>query len=430
MARTHRAVARFTTSAVASEPPPPLPLNCVRAPFSQPLITLTPAMPRVEHIGIAVDDVEAVVETFRQLLGTEPYKAEAVTDQQVRTHFVDAQTTKLELLEALDDSSPVQQFLDRRGEGLHHLAFEVPDLETTMQRLRDAGFDLLSESPQAGADDKQIVFVHPKQTHGVLVEFCESVPPTWTAQKVPRHDGHLSVFERGPRDRPPLLVLHGAAGCTRFETAPLLRQLESAFHLVGVDLSGHGSSAFPSGRDFSLDLFAEDARTAMDALDLSSAHVFGFSLGGGVALQLAHCHPDRVDRLALLQTNVQWTPAQVRQMQERLNLDVIQENAPTRADRIQTRHEQPARLLQQLRSFVETLPDTSETLSTILPNLVAPTLVGGVDQDPLFGPDTPRALHRALPNARLAILPGEHHSLTDAPLSLLAPLLTRHFRDE
>jgi methylmalonyl-CoA epimerase len=387
-------------------------------------------MPRVEHIGIAVNDVDAVVETFRKLLNREPYKAETVTEQQVRTHFLDAETTKLELLEALSDDSPVQRFLDRRGEGLHHIAFEVPDLETTMQRLHDAGFELLSETPQAGADDKQIVFVHPKQTHGVLVEFCESVPPSWSTHQVPHHDGHLSVFERGKRDRPSLLVLHGAAGCTRSETAPLMRRLESAFHVVGLDLSGHGTSAFPPDQDFSLDLFAEDARAAIDALDLPSAHVFGFSLGGGVALQLAHRHPDRVNRLALLQTNVQWTEAQVNRMQERLDLDAMDEHAPPRVDRIRTRHEQPARLLQQLRAFVETLPDTSETLSTILPDLAAPTLVGGVDQDPLFGPDTPRALHRTLPNARLAILPGEHHRLSKIPLPVLTPLLHQHFTRE
>lgn len=387
-------------------------------------------MPRVEHIGIAVRDVDAVVKTFRELLGTEPYKAETVANQQVRTHFLDAETTKLELLEALDDSSPVQRFLDRKGDGLHHLAFEVPDLDATMRRLRDAGVELLSETPQEGADDKQIVFVHPKQTHGVLVEFCESVAPSWSAIEVPRHDGSLSVFERGRRDRPSLLVLHGAAGCTLDETAPLMRRLESAFHLVGVDLSGHGASAFPTGRDLSLDLFVEDARMALDALDLASVHVFGFSLGGGVALQLAHRHPALVDRLALLQTNVRWTQAQVSRMKERLDPEGIRERAPAQADRIQTRHEQPARLLRQLRAFIETLPDTSEVLSGILPDLSAPTLVGAVDQDPLFGPDTPRALQRGLPNARLAILPGEHHNLAEASLSLVVPLLRQHFLDE
>ncbi|MFB6098116.1 MAG: methylmalonyl-CoA epimerase [Salinibacter sp.] len=384
-------------------------------------------MPRVEHIGIAVDDVENVVECFRSLLGTEPYKAETVTDQHVRTHFLDAETTKLELLESLDPDSPVRRFLDRRGEGLHHLAFEVADLESTMQRLREEGFELLNETPQAGADDKQIVFVHPKQTHGVLVEFCESVVPSWTTTQVPRHDGHLSVFERGRPDRPSLLVLHGAAGCTLDETAPLIRQLESSFHVVGLDLSGHGTSAFPPAEDFSLDLFAEDARTALDALDLSSAHVFGFSLGGGVALQLAHRHPDRVRRCAVYQTNVQWTEAQTAEMHKRLDLDALRERAPKRAARLDARHEDPSRLLRQLRTFVEALPAQSANLGDVLDTISAPTLVASVDRDPLFGPDTPRHLQRRLPNARLCILPGEHHRLGEAPLPLLAPLLTRHF---
>ena len=387
-------------------------------------------MPRVEHIGIAVNDADAVVDTVQELLGAEPYKAETVAAQQIRTHFLDAETTKLELLEALDEDSPVQRFLGRRGEGLHHLAFEVSDLDATMRRLQDAGFELLSETPQLGADDKQIAFVHPKQTHGMLVEFCESVPPSWSSIQVPRHEGSLSVFERGQRDRPSLLVLHGAAGSTLSETAPLMQRLESRFHLVGIDLSGHGASAFPSTGDLSLDLFAEDARAVMDALDLSSAHVFGFSLGGGVALRLAHRHPDRVDRLAVFQTNARWTEAQVDRIQKRLELDALQERAPNRAARLRTRHENPVRLLQQLRAFVEILPDASEALAQTLPHISSPTLVGGVDRDPLFGPDTSRALHQQLPTARLALLPGEHHSLRRAPLSLLAPLLTCHFLDE
>lgn len=390
----------------------------------------TPTMPRLEHIGIAVDDLEAVVECFRDLLGARPYRAETVAEQGVRTHFLDAETTKLELLEALDDDAPVQRFLDNRGEGIHHVAFEVSNLEATMDRLRTAGYDLLSDTPQPGADDKQIAFVHPTQTHGVLVEFCESVPPSWSPVEVPRHDGHLSVFERGDRDRPSLLLLHGAAGCTLFETAPLMRRLESAFHLVGVDLSGHGTSAFPASDDLSLDLFAKDARLTLDALDLSSVHVFGFSLGGGVALRLAQRFPTRVDRLALFQTNVRWTQAQADQMRQRLDVDALQEEAPNQAARLRSRHEHPTRLLHCLRTFVERLPDTSDALAATLPDISAPTLVGAVDRDPLFGSEAPLVLHQQLPNARLTILPGEHHSLTHAPLPLLAPLLSRHFLDE
>ncbi len=386
-------------------------------------------MAYLDHIGIAIHDVEVVVQQFRDLLDITPYKTEAVQGQEVRTHFLDAGSTKLELLEALDDDSPVQRFLDRHGEGLHHVAFEVDDLPATMDRLHDAGFDLLSETPQAGADDKRIVFVHPKQTHGVLLEFCESIPPDWTPSAVPRHDGHLSVFERGPRDRPSLLVLHGAAGTTRHDAAPLIRRLESSFHVIGVDLSGHGTSAFPSDASFSLDLFAEDVRVVLDTLDLASTHVFGFSLGGGAALQFAHTYPSRVERLAVFQTNAHWTKAHAHRMQARLDLEALADQAPTRAANLRARHDSPSRLMKQLRSFVTTLPEASDTLGQTLPTLKPPTLVAGLDQDPLFGLAPSQALHDALPNARLAVLPGDTHSLPRAPTSLLAPLLTDHFLD-
>lgn len=387
-------------------------------------------MAHLEHVGIAIEDVDAAVDCFRDLLGVAPYKAETVSAQQVRTHFLDAESSKLELLESLEEDSPVHRFLERNGEGLHHLAFEVDDLSGTIRRLKEAGFDLLSDSPQVGADDKHIVFVHPKQTHGVLVEFCESVSPDWSVTQVPRHDGHLSVYERGPRTRPSLLMLHGAAGTTRHEMDPLFRRLRSSFHLIGLNLSGHGASAFPDKAPFSLDLFAEDVRVALDALDLSTAHVFGFSLGGGVALRLAHRHPERVSRLAVFQTNVRWSETQVAQMKMRLDLDTLRDRAPDRAERLQSRHEAPKRLLRQLQSFVEALPGAASSLWETLPQISVPTLVGGVDQDPLFGPDTPRTLHRQLPDARLALLPGNRHSLPHAPLSVLTPLLRRHYSSE
>ncbi len=384
-------------------------------------------MAHLDHIGIAVDDTAAVIERFRNLLGIAPYKTEAVRNQQVRTHFLDAGSAKLELLEALADESPVRRFLDRRGEGLHHVAFQVDDLSATMARLRDAEVELLSDTPQAGADDKQIVFVHPKQTHGVLVEFCESTTPDWTARTVSRHDGHLAVFERGARDRPSLLVLHGAAGTTQHDAAPLIRQLESSFHVVGVDLSGHGTSALPGDAPLSLDLFAEDVRTVLNALDLPSAHVVGFSLGGGAALRLAHMHPGYVDRLAVLQTNAHWTDAQARRMQARLDLDGLADRAPGRAERLRARHDAPGRLVQALQTFVTTLPGASDRLTQTLPDLDAPTLVAGLDRDPLFGLASTRALHNALPNARLAVLPGDTHSLSRAPTGRLASLLANHF---
>ncbi len=382
----------------------------------------------VEHIGLAVDEVATVVETFEKLLGREPYKSETVSSQQVRTHFLDAETTKLEFLEALGAESPIQKFLDRRGEGLHHVAFAVSDLEATMARLRDAGFELLSETPQTGADDKAVVFVHPQQTHGVLVEFCASQTPDWSPTRIPRHNDHLSVYERGPDNCPPLLVLHGAAGTTRHEMAPLIRRLESSFHVVGVDLSGHGASAMPDGA-FALDLFAADVRTVLDALDLRDAHVFGFSLGGGVALHLAAETPDRVRRLAVLQTTVDWTEAQAAQMKQRLALDTLKEQAPGRAEQLHSRHANTARLLRRLQAFVDTLPAASATLADAFPTLTAPTLVAAMDRDPLFELDDALALHRRLDNARLTILPGTRHNFAQVPLPSLTPLLTRHYLD-
>ena len=384
-------------------------------------------MARLEHIGIAVDDVDAVIDRFQDLLGTDPYKAETVTEQKVRTHFLGAGTAKLELLESLADDSPVQKFLDRRGEGLHHLAFEVDDAETTMERLRNAGFTLLSDTPLTGADDKRIFFVHPKETHGVLVEFCESAAPSWTPTTIPHRDGELAVYERGDRHRPPLLFLHGAAGSTLLESAPLMRRLESTFHLIGVDLSGHGGSSLPPDDTFTIDRLADDARAALDAVDVSSAHLFGFSMGASVALRVAHTTPDRVNRLALVGANATWTAAHVDAMQARLDLDALRTRDPERTAALEAQHKAPARLFQALRAFVGTLPNKTDAMHETLAAVEAPTLVTALDEDPLFSREDAIDVYERLSNARLSILPGTRHTLTDAPLSVLVPLLHDHF---
>lgn len=387
-------------------------------------------MARLEHIGIAVAEVTAVIEDFDALLGLQPYKTETVPEQAVRTHFLDAEGAKLEFLEALKEDSPIARFLDRQGEGLHHLAFEVDDAEATMDRLRKAGYDLLSEDPQPGADDKRIFFVHPKQTHGVLVEFCESVAPSWTATQIPHREGHLAVYERGDPSRPSLLLLHGAAGSTLLDTAPLMRRLESSFHLLGLDLSGHGSSSFPPEDQLNLDRFVDDVQAALDATDVSSCHLFGFSLGGAVALRCAQTVPDRVDRLAVLATPVQWTEALVDAMQERLDLDALQFQHPTRAKRVFEAHADPKRLYKALKSFVETLPSTSGATADALSSVPHSTLVTYLDEDPLFPLEVTRNVYRHLPHARLAVLPGSRHTLRDLPLDILTPLLRRHFLQE
>lgn len=177
-------------------------------------------MAYLEHIGIAVDNVEAVIECLDEVLQERPYKAEIVSSQQLRTHFLDAGGAKLELLESLDPDSAVGRYLNRHGEGVHHLAFEVDDLDATMQRLRDSEFTLLNETPQTGADEKRICFLHPKETHGVLMEFCETQTPNWSPKPLSHRDGTLAVYERGKQAAPTILLLHGAGATTTQDLAP------------------------------------------------------------------------------------------------------------------------------------------------------------------------------------------------------------------
>ena len=132
-------------------------------------------MYKVEHIGIAVRSLELSDPLFTRLLGQAPYKHEDVADQKVTTSFFQTGDSKIELLEATDESSPIHKFIERRGEGIHHIAFEVKDIWSEMARLRDEGFELLQEHPVPGADNKWVCFLHPKSANGVLVELCQSM---------------------------------------------------------------------------------------------------------------------------------------------------------------------------------------------------------------------------------------------------------------
>lgn len=135
----------------------------------------------VEHIGIAVRDLTAANELFSLLLNASPYKTEEVPSEGVMTSFLNVdpgqdRPTKIELLAATTPDSPITTYLDKRGEGIHHLAFEVTDIVAEMERLRTAGFTLLSDVPKRGADNKLVCFVHPKSANGVLVELCQEIP--------------------------------------------------------------------------------------------------------------------------------------------------------------------------------------------------------------------------------------------------------------
>ncbi len=130
-------------------------------------------MNRIEHIGIAVKNLDEAIRTYTELLGTECYKTEAVESEGVKTAFFRVGESKIELLEASNENSPIAKFIEKKGEGIHHIAFDVTDIEESMKDLSDKGFQLLNEHPKNGADNKLVAFLHPKSSNGVLVELCQ-----------------------------------------------------------------------------------------------------------------------------------------------------------------------------------------------------------------------------------------------------------------
>lgn len=131
-------------------------------------------MRKIEHIGIAVADLEKSNELFARLLGKEHYKTESVEGEGVETSFFQVGDTKVELLQASRPDSPIAKYLEKKSEGVHHIAFDVEDIHTEVKRLKEAGFEILNETPKQGADNKIVVFLHPRSTNGVLVELCQS----------------------------------------------------------------------------------------------------------------------------------------------------------------------------------------------------------------------------------------------------------------
>jgi len=129
-------------------------------------------MLKVEHIGIAVKNLATSISLFEKLLNTTCYKTEAVESEKVTTAFLKTGETKIELLESTDPDGVIARFIEKKGEGTHHIAFEVSDIVAEMERLKNEGFVLLNEKPKAGADNKLVCFLHPKHTNGVLIELC------------------------------------------------------------------------------------------------------------------------------------------------------------------------------------------------------------------------------------------------------------------
>lgn len=132
-------------------------------------------MKNVEHIGIAVRSLQTSIPLFETLLNTHCYKTESVASEKVNTAFFQQGETKIELLESSDADGVIAKFIDKKGEGIHHIAFEVEDIHAEMNRLTEAGFQLLQAEPKRGADNKLVCFLHPKGTNGVLIEICQTI---------------------------------------------------------------------------------------------------------------------------------------------------------------------------------------------------------------------------------------------------------------
>ncbi len=132
-------------------------------------------MKKVEHLGIAVKSIEKSNELFEKLLGVAPYKSESVESEGVTTSFFKTGVNKIELLEATNPNSPIAKFIEKKGEGIHHIAFDVEDIEAEIARLKNEGFTVLNETPKKGADNKLVAFIHPKTTNGVLIELCQDI---------------------------------------------------------------------------------------------------------------------------------------------------------------------------------------------------------------------------------------------------------------
>ncbi len=132
---------------------------------------------KIEHIGIAVKDIDQANTLYEQLLGVPPYKQEIVESEAVITSFFKVGENKIELVASIREDGPIGKFISKKGEGIHHIAFDVDDIEQELERLEKEGFQLINKIPKKGADNKLVAFIHPKTTNGVLVELCQEAPP-------------------------------------------------------------------------------------------------------------------------------------------------------------------------------------------------------------------------------------------------------------
>lgn len=393
----------------------------------------------LDHIGIATEDPEALGALMEALAGLHRFTSETISEQGVTAHFLPAghpahPSPTLELLEPEDVNSTVARFLKKRGPGMHHLALRVPSVNAAMQRATALNLRLLSDEPHRGAGGKRVAFLHPKDTGGVLIELCEHTDPLPDPEPVSfAHDGArgtLAAYRFGSAERPPLLLLHGAAGCTQLETLPLAHRLAPHFHVVAFDFPGHGGSDPFAECDFTPSLFVASARAVLDHFDMNRAGLFGFSMGGIMALHVARQHPERTGRLAVHGACLTWTEAQAEKLAARLNADALRSQNARMAHTLDAAHSDWQHLFARTERFVRTLPARTAAMRHRVAALEHPTLVSTVDRDDLFPLEALLALHRCLPDARLAVVPGRHHALARTDLGALLPPLVEHLRPE
>lgn len=378
-------------------------------------------MPRLEHVGIAVQEAAPVADLLEKLLNLSIYKTETVSEQKVRTTFLSDETAKLELLESLEETSTLARFLDRRGEGLHHLAFEVEDIFETLEAVQQLGLEPLSKRPQPGADGKQIFFLHPRQTHGILIEFCQDTTPPLNPVPLFFEGGELATYRRGNPQAPPIVLLHGALGTTELDTYALLKELERSHYVLAVDFPGHGSSDDIPSLPLTLDGVSRSVTALLDDAGVDQTTVFGFSFGAAVALALASRTPNRVQRVVAHAANPFWP---VQETEQFFDADRIQREQPEWAQQLDVVHGSQqwkrlcSRIVKGARQVEEYLLPEQRLAAISQPALIT---VG--DRDPLAPLKQTVRLHEHLPASELSVLPGLNHSFQQVDASLYARLI-------
>jgi methylmalonyl-CoA epimerase len=363
-------------------------------------------MTRLEHIGIAVENAEPVRELLSNLLGIDVYKTESVPSEGVSTHFVDVGAAKVELLESEQKDSAVERFLRRRGEGVHHLAFEVDDLPAVWDRAKALGLNPINPSPKAGADGKQIFFLHPKETHGILIEICRRDRFAGDVVSVPMPHGSVGAFHSGPPDETAVLLLHNAGRSTHDDFDDVIASLDSRLQIVAFDAPGHGASSEWQAASHFLRAADKHARVVLDHFDVGRACAVGTGLGAAVAASFALNFPDRVCGLVMIDPNLLRNAADL----EAASQSIRAAAGPDGSQRVSV--------------LESTLADAAEAVVSLeaLVEIAVPVLVVGVDA--LSLPRT-QEVQQVLTHSALAVVP-EWSDRKTILAQILFDFVTRH----